>query len=1192
MPSCLLLFGVLTTACIWSSSQGHYMRREKKVGDSEQQEVSEGRTSGLSHTLIQRLGGLARTRSALQAAYALDETSQSALAAKLNTALHAMTRDERKKVEHIVEAYSKRVFGDEEDNKEPLVDEKQEDRTARVMKEMEEVFPQYRFDRTNINTVQLPSPALVEREAESPASFAAYARVNSSTNSSTNSSVNVSGEDAQPFKTTQEYKEWVPRFLAAGLNHGVQSLNENVLNEVIKNREQKEWLDARLKEVEASKAQYMAQFAAVESFLEDIDRNEHRIVNGFEEKPITIKDRLMWLRNRTLQGRLFNLRQQLQQAKEGLPVDPEEELLKKNKTYRHLRMREHEAEVKHDKETVYQGGGAVDSGFWAESRPEEERVDPMNMKVYHWQNFKLLHLGSEPGYKVESDWKNLPLAPRRIRKIQIRENHKLVKTVLMDENYNELHYVRDQYGGWFQGRESPSADEVEALHKPYYHRQQVLQKRWGPLNEAIQLYPDNHDIIEEKKKVFLNFTRTKVEREHAKELLELQKIGMKKTANVTRRTGKTSIIVRRYFEENWFGCNAIVENVTVRNLKERIERETDIPWEAQRLMKKGEEMDDDLLLNEYCEGSDECKLSLGDRGSRAHAVGDIRRGKGPMKSLLELRPRLMRPIHRVKRAQEQWVPLDSVSRLTAKERENVIPMHAIEDVGYNRKNHPFASFTQEGSNASTNESAEAASYSGARARILEDGSLMITRKSKHNVPLVGPDGKRRKRRKMHNNPEHFTESNDVDDDEDIPDYWKLPNWIPAQQWQWNKYQAWLQREAKRKRISEALKLSKMHNSSARVLSPNIKTDEDRAEELDRLEEEKKQRNLFADQSKPSYESGSFDGDLSVAGNGSVIKLQSEAWYYRQASGQWKMGWKREAKSNQSLDGNDGFSSNILDTGIALTDLVTSQEIWQEKAPEPKKYEHVIGRDPGLSLEEQNLTAADRRKRRIQEHEEAYMSTYIPDPEGWDFRNFSRNFDLLEHQSMDSNASKRQQKVALARQKRMEAKKKKEQMLLEKAKKPEEGQEEIKDPPEPTRRTDGFTSDEQKEYHAHPSLKTWLKHQKAINSRGMKVKLKDIFGNNVSKLSTTGPHTRSIYQLTSTPEPSLLDGESRNNIDTKTKKKALELSQRQEEERQRMERREDEELEYALREAESSRMYEESHKAGNEVASVPAAHTNI
>jgi len=45
------------------------------------------------------------------------------------------------------------------------------------------------------------------------------------------------------------------------------------------------------------------------------------------------------------------------------------------------------------------------------------------------------------------------------------------------------------------------------------------------------------------------------------------------------------------------------------------------------------------------------------------------------------------------------------------------------------------------------------------------------------------------------------------------------------------------------------------------------------------------------------------------------------------------------------------------------------------------------------------------------------------------------------------------------------------------------------------------------------------------------------------------------------------------------KEALELSQRQEEERQRMERREEEELERALRE--SSRIYEEFHKAGNE-----------
>merc|ERR1719162_2910771 len=88
---------------------------------------------------------------------------------------------------------------------------------------------------------------------------------------------------------------------------------------------------------------------------------------------------------------------------------------------------------------------------------------------------------------------------------------------------------------------------------------------------------------------------------------------------------------------------------------------------------------------------------------------------------------------------------------------------------------------------------------------------------------TGEDGRPHRRvKKMNNTPKVFIKGKaTLEDDEEIPDYWKLSTWVPHKQWEWNKYENWLKREIKRRNISRALKLSKIHNSSGRVLSSLI-----------------------------------------------------------------------------------------------------------------------------------------------------------------------------------------------------------------------------------------------------------------------------------------------------------------------------------------------------------------------------------
>merc|ERR1712232_810606 len=64
----------------------------------------------------------------------------------------------------------------------------------------------------------------------------------------------------------------------------------------------------------------------------------------------------------------------------------------------------------------YNGAGPSFSGFWAKDRPNEERIDPLNMKIYSWRTYKL-RFPFQHTWQTETQWKKLPLAPKSVHRV-------------------------------------------------------------------------------------------------------------------------------------------------------------------------------------------------------------------------------------------------------------------------------------------------------------------------------------------------------------------------------------------------------------------------------------------------------------------------------------------------------------------------------------------------------------------------------------------------------------------------------------------------------------------------------------------------------------------------------------------------------------------------------------------------------
>lgn len=238
-------------------------------------------------------------------------------------------------------------------------------------------------------------------------------------------------------------------------------------------------------------------------------------------------------------------------------------------------------------------------GFWAKDRPHELRLDPDNMKVYSFSTFKLRY-PYKHSWSLESLWKKLPKAPHRVR-----HNKQGGFAALIDEHNEPLIFTKDIHGYYHQGHKTPTAEEMLKASKPMDYQKLLLREG---VTDATDSKGKSDD--EEQYMVYQNQTSKihavidrfkrgdKMSQENNREEMQHLRDDIRYSLNVNpkKREGRAGINVQGS-SGSLCSFNVEIQHVTGQKLKERIEKEIGMPWEAQKLFYGVNEISNDEKLN-------------------------------------------------------------------------------------------------------------------------------------------------------------------------------------------------------------------------------------------------------------------------------------------------------------------------------------------------------------------------------------------------------------------------------------------------------------------------------------------------------------------------------------------------------------------------------------------------------------------
>lgn len=293
-----------------------------------------------------------------------------------------------------------------------------------------------------------------------------------------------------------------------------------------------------------------------------------------------------------------------------------------------------EQHKKFDSES-YLGNDAVVSGFWAEDRPHEERIDPDNMKIYTYKTYKS-KFPYQHSWLTETEWKKLPLAPKKVHKVR-KHRAKASEagafmeegTTLVDENQQELVWTKDGNGYYHRGLDTPSELEVAVAASPNAVSFNALldQNEKEEADRNRGMYKEYGSKIAELRQKLKGepFVRLKAQQEVAQVLAEMEDtVGSKRSS-----TGKAFVSVEGA-EGTVCSFSADIAKVTALAVKHRIEQITGIPWEGQMLFVKGVEVKDPSLLSEYVGGGRNMWIDLQQRDYQTIEAARKKRAKKPI----------------------------------------------------------------------------------------------------------------------------------------------------------------------------------------------------------------------------------------------------------------------------------------------------------------------------------------------------------------------------------------------------------------------------------------------------------------------------------------------------------------------------------------------------------------------------------
>lgn len=253
---------------------------------------------------------------------------------------------------------------------------------------------------------------------------------------------------------------------------------------------------------------------------------------------------------------------------------------------------------------AYNGSKAVITGFWARDRPNDERLDPLNMKIYKWKTYKMRY-PHKHWFELDHMFKRLPMAPKKIYK-KNRTAHGSYASLLddgmmlTDETGKELVYTQDINGYYHQGLNTPTADEVwRAAHLGEVEEREK-QRKADAEAKIYGVYPNlTQALIELGESIHSPLGFTRRDAIHKLENFREDNVFFLNLSH--KKHGKGFISVRDVAGD-LINFNADISRLTAEKCKERIANESGIPADEQRLYIKGKEWKNGQLLNVHIYG--------------------------------------------------------------------------------------------------------------------------------------------------------------------------------------------------------------------------------------------------------------------------------------------------------------------------------------------------------------------------------------------------------------------------------------------------------------------------------------------------------------------------------------------------------------------------------------------------------------
>lgn len=303
-------------------------------------------------------------------------------------------------------------------------------------------------------------------------------------------------------------------------------------------------------------------------------RGQAKVVDGFEVPDITRQDRIV---HRKLLQEEVDSRAKLAKDQNALTQADDRASL--------------EEKAKQARATVYQGGAPVITGFWARDRPNEERIDPDNMKIYTFKTFRK-RFPFKHTWVVEASWKKLPLAPKKVQRVKSESSEGGdAQASLIDENNRELVYQRDRNGYWHMGRQPPTEDDILKAARPLDFERRLRQRETAKL---LEKYPQFHNFTGEMERYATmgKESPSKIRRQQARDALEHMALQMRRALGAPPEKKGITYVNVRGAEGYLCSFNAQVEKVSALQAKKQIEKLTSIPFEAVELYVQGQKFHD------------------------------------------------------------------------------------------------------------------------------------------------------------------------------------------------------------------------------------------------------------------------------------------------------------------------------------------------------------------------------------------------------------------------------------------------------------------------------------------------------------------------------------------------------------------------------------------------------------------------